>query len=223
MKAKMADMGAALAAVTYTAAILVLLGVRSWQQYQKTGSTGFNGFRGARAPAARVAGIGFVVAVLAGVLSPALARAHVIPLLWTGSPWSTMSTVAGAFLALVGLALAFEAQRTMGISWRIGVDTTERTDLITHGLFALIRNPIFTALLMIQLGTTLMAPTWVAAFGLGALVLATEVPVRLVEEPYLLATHTITYPNYATRAGRFVPLLGRLHFANAAGPHAGTS
>ncbi len=152
-------------------------------------------------------------------MSPALAWAHVIPLLWTGPPWAAMSTVAGAVLALAGLALAFVAQHTMGASWRIGVDTTERTDLITHGLFALIRNPIFTALLMIQLGTTLMAPTCVTLIGLGALVLATQVQVRLVEEPYLLATHTITYPKYATRAGRFLPLLGRLHFA---GKRAGT-
>lgn len=107
----------------------------------------------------------------------------------------------------------------MGTSWRIGVDTTERTDLITHGLFAAVRNPIFTALLIIQLGTTLMVPTWAAAFGLGALVLATQVQVRVVEEPYLLAMHTNDYPEYAIRAGRFVPLLGRLHFA---GKEAGT-
>ncbi|MGB3829743.1 MAG: methyltransferase, partial [Ornithinimicrobium sp.] len=93
----------------------------------------------------------------------------------------------------------------------IGVDTAERTDLITHVLFAWIRNPNFTALLVIHLGTTMMAPTWIAIIALVALALACQVQVRLVEEPYLLATHTTTYPKYAARAGRFVPLLGRLH------------
>lgn len=219
----MADIGAALAAVLYTVSIVVLLGLRSLQQYQKTGATGFNGFRGARAPAARVAGIGFVVAVLTGVVSPALAWAHVMPLLWTGQSWAAVPTLVGGVLAVVAIAIAVAAQRTMGTSWRIGVDNTERTDLITHGVFAAVRNPIFTALLMIQLGTTLMAPTWVAALGLGALAMATQVQVRLVEEPYLLATHTTTYPRYVTHAGRFVPLLGRLHLADEARPHAGTS
>ena len=206
--ATMADLGAAAATVVYTAAILVLLGVRSWQQYRKTGSAGFNGFRTANSPAARIAGIGFVLAVLAGAASPALAWSHAIPLLWGARPWMT---VTGAVLALTGLALGFVAQHTMGTSWRIGVDTAERTDLITHGLFAWIRNPIFTALLIIQLGTTMMAPTWVALIGLVALALACQVQVRLVEEPYLLAAHPASYSRYATRAGRFLPLLGRLH------------
>lgn len=84
----------------------------------------------------------------------------------TGSPrrrngLRRRGTGRGAVIAVVGIALAFVAQHTMGASWRIGVDTTERTDLVTHELFALIRNPIFTALLITQLGTTLMAPTWV--------------------------------------------------------------
>ncbi|MGB5951629.1 MAG: isoprenylcysteine carboxylmethyltransferase family protein [Ornithinimicrobium sp.] len=216
----MTDLGAAWATVVYTAAILVLLGVRSWQQYRKTGSAGFNGFRTAKGPAARIAGIGFVLAVLAGMLSPALAWGHVIPLLWGGHP---RVIVAGAILALTGLTVGFVAQHTMGTSWRIGVDTSERTDLITHGLFALVRNPIFTALLMIQAGTTLMAPTWVAPIALAALGLACQVQVRLVEEPHLLATHTTRYSRYATRAGRFVPLLGRLqrHDKNT-GVHADT-
>ena len=81
--------------------------MRSWQQHQKTGSAGFNGFRIANSLAARTAGIGFVLAVLPGVLSPALAWSHVIPLLWGAHPWMT---VAGAVLALTGLATGFAAQ-----------------------------------------------------------------------------------------------------------------
>lgn len=216
----MADLGPAWATVVYTVAILVLLGVRSWQQYHKTGSAGFNGFRTAKSPAARNAGIGFVLAVLAGVLSPALAWGQAIPLLWAAHPWVT---VAGAVLAFTGLAVGFLAQHTMGTSWRIGVDTAERTDLVTHGLFAWVRNPIFTALLVIQLGTTVMAPTWIAIIGLVALALACQVQVRLVEEPYLLATHPASYPQYATRAGRFLPLLGRLpRHGQHTGTHPGT-
>ena len=198
------------AAALYAAATVILLGVRSWQQHRTAGTVGFNGFRGAKTPAARVAGVGFLLALLAGVLSPILAWLHVLPLLWPGLPPAPRLTVAaGAVLALAGLVLAFAAQGTMGTSWRIGVDTTERTDLITHGLFAAIRNPIFTALVIIQCGTALMAPTWLAVLGVGAVVLACQLQVRLVEEPYLLITHHTSYPKYAARAGRFVPLLGR--------------
>jgi protein-S-isoprenylcysteine O-methyltransferase Ste14 len=45
---------------------------------------------------------------------------------------------------------------------------------------------------------------------LWALVVALEVQVRLVEEPYLLRTHGAHYAEYASRVGRFVPGFGRL-------------
>lgn len=203
----MADVGALSAAVLSAAATVLLLGVRGWQQYRATGTAGFKGLRGAKTAPARIAGIAFVVAVLSGVLSPVLAWRHVLPLLWPHPGWAGIA--GGAVLALAGLVFAAAAQHAMGTSWRIGVDTDERTDLVTHGLFAVIRNPIFTALLIIQCGTALMAPTWLAVVGLGALVLACQLQVRLVEEPYLLTTHSNSYASYATRAGRFVPLVGR--------------
>jgi len=31
----------------------------------------------------------------------------------------------------------------MGLSWRIGIDEKNRSGLVTQGLFALSRNPIF--------------------------------------------------------------------------------
>ena len=40
--------------------------------------------------------------------------------------------------------------------------------------------------------------------------IALEIQVRLVEEPYLLRQHGDAYRNYAARVGRFVPGLGRL-------------
>jgi protein-S-isoprenylcysteine O-methyltransferase Ste14 len=41
-------------------------------------------------------------------------------------------------------------------------------------------------------------------------VVAGELQVRLIEEPYLLATHGGTYQRYAATTGRFVPGIGRL-------------
>jgi len=43
-----------------------------------------------------------------------------------------------------------------------------------------------------------------------ALVVAVEVQVRLVEEPYLTKTHGERYLRYASRVGRFVPGAGLL-------------
>jgi hypothetical protein len=45
-------------------------------------------------------------------------------------------------------ALTVIAQFAMAESWRIGVDPNERTPLVTTGAFAMVRNPIFTAMLV---------------------------------------------------------------------------
>ena len=112
-------------------------------------------------------------------------------------------------LALAGFGLAVVAQQTMGRSWRIGVDPEERTDLITHGVFAYVRNPIFTAMIAAQAGTTLLAPTWLASSGSSLLMAGVELQVRRVEEPYLLAAHGAAYADYSAGTGRFLPLIGR--------------
>lgn len=106
--------------------------------------------------------------------------------------------------------LAVVAQQTMGASWRVGVDPLARTALVRHGVFAWVRNPIFTAMILIQAGTTVMAPTWLAVLGVAAMVTGCVTQTRLVEEPYLLRTHAGTYARYAGRTGRFIPGLGRL-------------
>ena len=118
--------------------------------------------------------------------------------------------VAGIVLFAVGLAATLAAQFAMGESWRIGVDEGERTDLVTEGPFSLARNPIFSAMLPTSLGLVLMVSSWVAILGFVALVLALELQVRVVEEPYLRRAHGTRYAEYARRVGRFVPGVGQL-------------
>ncbi|MEO3765120.1 hypothetical protein [Streptomyces sp. B5E4] len=42
-----------------------------------------------------------------------------------------------------------------------------------------------------------------------ALVVAIQLPVRVVEEPYLTAVHGDAYAAHTARAGRFLPGIGR--------------
>jgi protein-S-isoprenylcysteine O-methyltransferase Ste14 len=112
---------------------------------------------------------------------------------------------AGLILAATGMALTFWAQLAMGASWRIGVDPSERTALVTTGPFAVVRNPIFTTMALTGLGLTLMSPTVVGLSGLLGLIASLEVQVRAVEEPYLKKVHDAAYTTYAAQTGRFLP------------------
>ncbi|MCM6778548.1 isoprenylcysteine carboxylmethyltransferase family protein [Nocardia sp. CDC159] len=116
----------------------------------------------------------------------------------------------GAIIAVCGIAATLACQLAMGNSWRIGVDEHERTPLVTTGIFAVIRNPIFAAVLLTALGLTLMVPNPLSLTGLVLLTATVELLVRAVEEPYLRRAHGAAYLHYAARVGRFLPYIGRL-------------
>src|SRR3546814_12919959 len=67
----------------------------------------------------------------------------------------------GALLAVAGIVLCVAAQLTMGDSWRIGVDQADTTQLVTSGVFASVRNPIFSAMALAAAGfALLLANLW---------------------------------------------------------------
>jgi protein-S-isoprenylcysteine O-methyltransferase Ste14 len=199
---------ATLALVLYAVYLILAFGLRTLIQLRRTGSTGFHGLGGRPGSAEWIAGVGFTLALLLGAAAPLLA------LLGAVEPIAALDTtpvhVAGLALALAGIAATFYAQVAMGTSWRIGVDPAERTELVTSGPFALVRNPIFAAMLPTALGLTMLVPSWVALAGLAGLAVALELQVRVVEEPYLLQVHGDVYARYAAGVGRFVPGVGRL-------------
>jgi protein-S-isoprenylcysteine O-methyltransferase Ste14 len=43
------------------------------------------------------------------------------------------------------MTMTMVSQYQMGNSWRVGVDPHETTELVSRGLFTVVRNPIFTA------------------------------------------------------------------------------
>ncbi len=196
-----------IAAVALSATwLLTALVLRVALQVRRTGDTGLRvDTAPPRSPAwwatrAFVAGLAVVAAmpvlVAAGVTGAA-----------TGSP---LVRWAGLFVAMAGVVGTFAAQLGMGASWRIGVDQSERTALVTGGIFRWVRNPIFTAMIGTAGGLTLMVPTVLGAAGWCLVVAAVEAQVRLVEEPYLRAMHGDEYRSYCRSVGRFVPLLGRV-------------
>src|SRR5687768_2998394 len=151
--------------------------------------------------------MGVLLAIATGVVAATLDADETLEPL--GLLDSDAVRVAGIAVFAGGMAATLYAQLAMGASWRVGVDATERTSLVTDGPFAVVRNPIFTAMFLASLGLALLVGNLVALAGFVALVASVEAQVRLVEEPYLLRVHGESYREYAGRVGRFVPGLGR--------------
>ena len=173
--------------------LFVAVVVRGAVQWRRTGSTGIKAAGGGGELSY---GALFVGANALGAAAPAFGARDD---LW----------VAGVALFACGFAALVAAQYAMGSSWRIGVDAGEQTRLVTDGPFALVRNPIFSAMFVLQLGLVLIAPNAAAAIAWVLVVLSVELQVRRVEEPHLLRAHGDDYRAYMRRVGRFVPGLGR--------------
>jgi protein-S-isoprenylcysteine O-methyltransferase Ste14 len=199
---------AELALALYVLYLALAFGLRSWLQLRRTGSTGFVGLRGRPFSAEWLGGVLFALALALGFAAPVLDLAGALDPI---EPLDGRAGhIVGAALAVAGLVATLAAQVAMGTSWRIGVDPGERTALVTSGPFALVRNPVFAAMLPTSLGLVALVPNLAAVVGLIALAVALEVQTRAVEEPYLLATHGDAYRAYAERVGRFFPGVGRL-------------
>ncbi|QBX57294.1 isoprenylcysteine carboxylmethyltransferase family protein [Nocardioides seonyuensis] len=200
------DAVAVAALAIYAVYLGVGFGLRTWLQWRRTGDTGWRGISGRFGSAEWWAGVLFTAALLAGVLGPVTALLGLEPVAALGD---AVVQVVGAGVAVAGVLATFATQLAMGTSWRIGVDETERTDLVTAGPFGLVRNPIFTAMAATGLGLALMVPNLVALLGFALLLVALQLQVRVVEEPYLVRTHGQSYAAYAATVGRFIPGLGR--------------
>jgi protein-S-isoprenylcysteine O-methyltransferase Ste14 len=193
-----ATAGAAL--VVYFIWFVLAFGVRMLVQYQRTGDSGWRGLLGRVGSAEWSAGVLFSVALVVGVLGPVTAIAGV------AKPFDSLSLRwVGLLVAVFGVVGTLAAQLSMRDSWRIGVDRSESTELRTSEAFAVVRNPIFSAMVMTAVGLTAMVPNIVAFAGLAALAISVELQVRVVEEPYLRTIHGDAYTQYERRVGRFFP------------------
>ena len=186
---------------------VVVFVVRSVVQKRQTGDSGIRpgAFGDDASGIERIAYLLLVVAFVGAIAAPVAAMAGLDPL-----TESDAVPIVGLVVAVVGIAATYVAQLGMGSEWRIGIDRTEVTGLVTGGLFAWVRNPIFTAMIFTAVGFAAMVPNVIAVVAAICLLVAIELQVRYVEEPHLQRLHGRVYDEYAARVGRFVPLLGRM-------------
>jgi len=114
----------------------------------------------------------------------------------------------GIVLMSIGTVLVWRAQLDMGAAWRVGIDSGQRTELITRGLFKFCRNPIYLGLQTALFGFFSLVPSYFMGTLLVVAFLSFQVQARL-EEAHLLSQHGDLYASYCRRVGRFLPWTGR--------------
>jgi protein-S-isoprenylcysteine O-methyltransferase Ste14 len=113
---------------------------------------------------------------------------------------------AALLIALLAFLLTLLCWKKMGISWRMGIDPTEKTQLITTGPYSRIRHPIYALSSLLMLATVAAIPSPAMLLVAATHLFLLQLEARR-EESYLAITHGPAYSEYQRRTGRFIPKL----------------
>lgn len=102
----------------------------------------------------------------------------------------------------ISITVTEVAQSQMRSSWRIGIDSETKTDLVTHGLYRFSRNPIYLGVLLGFGGLFLVTPNVLTAFFLIFGYAMLDVEIRL-EESHVRGMHGDVYDAYCKRVRRW--------------------
>jgi protein-S-isoprenylcysteine O-methyltransferase Ste14 len=128
-----------------------------------------------------------------------------------GSAWVLPEQV--RIVALIAIALgvlaASVALVSLGKSLSANPVPVEAGRLKTSGVFAIVRHPIYSGIMVGALGYVAFAQSWLSVIAAAALFALFFIKARFEEK--LLREKYPAYDAYAARVGRFVPGVGRIN------------
>ncbi len=115
----------------------------------------------------------------------------------------------GVAIMAAGLWLFYRSHADLGINWSITLQVRENHKLVTSGVYARIRHPMYTAMFLGAVCQILILPNWIAGpaylVGFGLLYV-----LRVAaEERMMLERFGAEYEAYMRRSGRLIPSASR--------------
>ena len=118
--------------------------------------------------------------------------------LWNPSPRLLPDVAAlpviGVVLCLASMLVATWAFRSLGAAFRVAPQPRPGSRLATHGVYRVLRHPMYTAVCGVALGVFLLRPTWILAAM--AVVMASFYLVKAHHEEQLLKSRYGQYEEY---------------------------
>ncbi|HWA52030.1 MAG TPA: isoprenylcysteine carboxylmethyltransferase family protein [Patescibacteria group bacterium] len=113
---------------------------------------------------------------------------------------------ASSVTVFIGLVIAIIARNTLSKNWSGNIEIKKNHELITSGVYGIIRNPIYTGII------TMCTGTFLAARNLASLLFLIFMTIfciyKLKEEEKLLQKHfPKTYPSYKKKVKSLIPFM----------------
>ena len=127
-----------------------------------------------------------------------------------GTSWAVpLPVTVLAYIAVaVGVFTAVVALITLGKSLSANPVPVEHGELKTSGVFALVRHPVYSGIMIGVMGYAMLSRSWFVVAAVVALGVLFAVKARF--EDALLVAKYPEYLTYGQRVGRFVPGVGKL-------------
>lgn len=110
----------------------------------------------------------------------------------------------GAIIACIGVIVFVISVITMKDSWRAGVSETEKTELVTGGIYQISRNPAFLGFDYLYIGVLCMFFNWLLFIVSLLTMIMFHLQIVNVEEEFLLHTFGDEYIAYKNKVHRYL-------------------
>lgn len=128
---------------------------------------------------------------------------HIFPQRWHVNLFSIIPLrIAGVTLSVIALAIFVSALISFGHSWRVGIDRIHPGELVTTGIFALTRNPIYLFLDLYFFSVWLIYSNLFFLFFALIIILVNHHLIRQ-EEQFLLKQYGEEYRNYLRKVRQY--------------------
>lgn len=149
--------------------------------------------------------VGFVkfIEVTMKIITIIVPIAEIISIILNTSVLPVWARIAGICIAVTGVSVFITSVVTMRDSWRAGVSKTDKTELVTSGIYSFSRNPAFLGFDLVYLGILLMffnLPLYIISL-LAIIIL--HLQIVNVEEDFLIETFGEEYLNYKKNVCRY--------------------
>jgi protein-S-isoprenylcysteine O-methyltransferase Ste14 len=136
-----------------------------------------------------------------------------VPLIYAFTNWLEFANYAlptlagwlGILLTAGALFIFWRAHADLGVNWSPSLEIREKHELITRGIYGVIRHPMYASQWLLTLATPLLLQNWIAGF----LNLVVFIPFYILrvkaEEQMMLDSFGKQYQEYMKKTGRVLP------------------
>ena len=137
----------------------------------------------------------------------------IMPIIYATTNWldfadynvPTWASWLGVLILAAGLFIFWRAHADLGLNWSPSLEIREKHELITHGIYGIIRHPMYASQWLVAIAQPLLLHNWIAGF-LNLLVFIPFYFLRVkAEEQMMLDSFGTQYQEYRKTTGAVLP------------------